>query len=98
MKYTFVSIQRIKEHRHVEDSTYLCESGLVRTATFTEVLILLETDLEVDPHQVLVSLGHTPFHNGCGHARLIRFRPNVASGGWSYGRNLVSAEKGIHPL
>ena len=29
----------MKAHRHIEAYTYLCESGLVRTATFTEVLI-----------------------------------------------------------
>ena len=29
----------------------------------------------------------------------VRYRPNAASGGWSYGRGLVHfCEKGTHPL
>ena len=33
------------------------------------------------------------------HKVPVRYRPNAASGGWSYGRGLVHCrEKGTHPL
>ena len=79
LKYTFVGIW-MKEHRYIEDYTYLCESGLVRTATFTEVLISTAArDSKLGTESALAtSSGSSPAFlfaqhwDGCGAQSMVR--------------------------